>query len=116
MADWRAIEGRIADAVSTTFGEPVTLPSGIVTGIFSRLGTPSSVDLTDITGVRFGQQPNPTLELLAADAVGLLENDLVTARETDYRVVRIDPDNSGLVRIELMPEITTDIPDEQRWQ
>ena len=86
------------------FGEVVTLPGGgLVYGIFDAKGTPAP-DYGPVQGIagRPSAQPNPFVALLAADAAGLkIGSAPVTVRGLTYRVTQIDPDGSGMVRVEL---------------
>lgn len=115
------IDALIAAQIPTIigiFGEPVTLPdTTVVTGIFDPRGTlPVSAWPEFGGGVRLSQQVNPTVQLTEADAAGLGEQDRLTIRGTAYLITRLDPDGSGLVRLELAPADRSGALPTDRWQ
>lgn len=101
-------------AVSPTrgAGEPVLLPAAEgedpvqLAGIFDPIGDPAGAggfgSEVGLIG-RLSSQPNPVLWLQDADAAGLAEGGALQIRGAPYRLVRMDPDGTGLTRCELMP-------------
>lgn len=100
------------------FGEPVTLPDTTeVLGIFDPRGTLPAAAWPEFGGgVRLSQQVNPTVQLTEAVAAGLGENDQLTIRGTAYLITRLDPDGSGLVRLELASVERSGAMPTDRWQ
>lgn len=86
------------------FGEPCTLPTGTVQGVFDLPGGPVVLrpDGTRATGLSLPHQAHPVLHLRSADAAGLKASDAVTIRGVTYRVVRLDEDGAGLTRVALL--------------
>lgn len=88
------------------FGEPVTLPGGVVViGIVdlprrgvalgaSRAATAPPPDLP---------LDQPRMALLSEEAAGLMEKDVIVARGVAYAVVRPLPDGAGMTLVELTP-------------
>lgn len=92
-------------SIEDGFGEPVTLPSGTVTGVFDLPGGEaiSRARGSDVgSRMHIGQQAFPLLYLLASDAAALREQDMVRVREVEYLVVRLTPDGTGMTEVELM--------------
>lgn len=115
------IDALIAAQIPTIlgiFGEPVTLPDTTeVLGIFDPRGDLPPAAWPEIgAALRLSQQLNPTVQLTEAVAAGLGENDRLTIRGTDYLITRLDPDGSGLVRLELMPAERSGALPTDRWQ
>lgn len=100
------------------FGETVILPdTSEVTGIFNSRGdNPDSAWPEIGAALRLSQEGNPTLKLTELNAAGISENDRITVRSAAYIVTRIDPDGSGLVRLDLMPADRTGALPTERWQ
>lgn len=100
------------------FGDPVTLPdTTVVTGIFDPRGALPAAAWPEFgSGVRLSQQVNPTVQLTEAAAAGLAEHDPLTIRGTAYLITRLDPDGSGLVRLELAPAERSGALPTDRWQ
>lgn len=105
---WADDTAMLADAMIDQdhgFGEPVTLPSGTVTGVFDLPGgeSISRARGSDVgSRMHIGQQAFPLLYLRTSDAAGLREQDTVSVREVAYLVVRLTPDGTGLTEVELM--------------
>lgn len=100
------------------FGEPVTLPdASIVTGIFTPKGEVAQSPWSELgLSMRFSQQSSPLLDLRDADAATLAEQGTLTIRGTAYTILRLDPDGSGLTRLELMPATRAGNDDFDRWR
>ncbi|MCK7579303.1 MAG: major capsid protein [Chromatiales bacterium] len=104
-------------AILREFGDPVTLPNGsVVNGVFERYGSPTSAPWSEVgVGLPLSAQPNPSVELRDADAAPLAINDRLEIGGAGYLVTATpQPNGSGLTRVELMPERTTDA--QARWQ
>lgn len=105
MSPFSALAQAGAAALLGVHGEPLTLSSGTVRGIFDPVGDApapwgSEVGLT----VRLSQQPSPWALLRAGDEEGLALGDLVQARGVAYRVTAVGLARDGLVRVELAAE------------
>lgn len=95
----------IGAQLMSPMGEPVTLADGSLSvWIFDALGTSVEPPWPD-TGMtlRVSDQPSPVAYFLAASALSVNENDVLTARNgTEYRVVRKYPVNAAsLVQCDL---------------
>lgn len=115
------IDALIAAQIPTllgVFGESVTKPDMTeVTGIFDPRGAHPAAAWPEIGGaLRLSQQVNPTVQLAEAAAAGLGERDSLIIRGTEYLITRLDPDGSGLVRLELMPAERSGALPTDRWQ
>ena len=103
------------------FGEPVTLPAGVVMGVFDLPGMGGSVrERGSSTGERvaIGQQAQPQLLLRDADVGTLKQQDRVSVRGTDYLVVALTPDGTGMTTVELMLPGAEQgpMPEWRRWR
>lgn len=112
---WPQQAARVTGRLVGTFGEPVTLPSGEVTGVFDARWVPREARETG-RSLRFSQQPAPVLWLRDEDAAGLAERDRITARGGAYLVTRIDPDGPGITEVALMPVQAETVDALQRWR
>lgn len=105
-------------ALLRVFGEPVILPDTlVVSGIFDPRGDRPEAAWPEIgAALRMSQQGNPVLQLIESDAAVLNERDNLFIRDAEYVITRIDPDGSGMVRIELMPAERSGALMTDRWQ
>jgi len=113
---------RIHAAAAARFGEAVTLPSGTVTGVVSL---PPVQPMLRVAGTRTGavdvlqHQAEPSVWLRHDDAATVHEGDEITMRGTDYSVVELLPDGSGMTLLRLVPaaaEPETALPTEEGWR
>lgn len=120
MIDWTDHLADLNAAVTdpAAFGEPVIRPDTTeVSGIFDPRGDLPGAAWPEIgAALRLSQQGNPVVYLAEAAAAGLAENDRLTIRGADYVITRLDPDGSGLVRLELMPAERSGALPTDRWQ
>ena len=94
---------RLAANIVAAHGETVALPDGaVLSGVFD-LFAPRPEPLGSEQGrlLRASQQPNPTLDVTAADVAAhdLREGALLAVRGADYRIARMDPDGFGMFRL-----------------
>ena len=111
------IQSALPPALLGPLGDPVTLPDGsVVAGIVDRYGRSADAPWSE-TGLAnpLSAQPSPSVELRDADAATLAINSRLLIDGAGYLVTATpQPNGSGLTRVELMPERTTDA--QARWQ
>lgn len=110
---------RQAAALVSREGEPVTLPTGTVTGVVDLYAEESPRRSRAPGAVPLGapQTPRPIVYVLAADAEALQPRTEVSIRGVVYLTVAKDAEDGGLVRVELMRKpADADQTQYDRWQ
>jgi hypothetical protein len=101
------------------FGEPVTLPNGLLRhGVFELFDPRIDADPSEVgRPMRPSQQPNPVLYLRDADAASIYEGLVLTLRGALWRVTRLDPDGHGMTTVALAPAQPVAPDDDfKRWR
>lgn len=122
MLTWGQQLESITDAAVDTaaFGELVTLPTGPVTAIVSLPGLTAEVrerGTTRRAQLEIERQVMPEIQLRTDDAEWLREGEAISVRGTDYRVVSLTPDGTGLTRVELyLPSAQSTAEQARPWR